>query len=130
VQDDDFREADLQTLAGAFRQEHERIYGYAPDAPAQVVTFRITAFAQTTTPPVVGGGFSGRAKAAIKSRRRVYFKESGGLVDCPVYDRAQLAYRTRIDGPAILDQMDTTTIVLPDQRAELDDGGCLILTFK
>src|SRR6185436_19384653 len=102
VQDDDFREADLQTLAGAFRQEHERIYGYAPDAPAQVVTFRITAFAQTTTPPVVGGGFSGRAKAAIKSRRRVYFKESGGLVDCPVYDRAQLAYRTRIDGPAIL----------------------------
>ena len=94
------------------------------------MTFRITAFAQTTTTPVGGGEFSGPAKAAIKSRRGVYFKERGGFVDCPVYDRVQLASKTRIDGPAILDQMDTTTLVLPDQRAELDEGGCLILTFK
>jgi len=130
AQDGNFRAADLQTLATAFRQEHERIYGYAPEAPAQVVTFRLIAYARTKTPPVVVRKPSGQAAATVKSMRRVYFKESGGFVDCRVYDRARLAPETRIDGPAILDQMDTTTVILPDQRAEFDDAGNLILTFR
>ena len=130
VKDGEFRDADLDALAATFRGEHERVYGYAPDAPAQVVTFRVTACARTTTPNVIGRAPFGQAGATTRSRRRVYFKECGGFVDCPVYDRARLARDTRIDGPAIVHQMDTTTVVLPDQSAEFDDGGCLILTFK
>src|SRR5262249_37789924 len=106
------------------------VYGYAPDAPAQVVTFRVTAYARTTTPQVVGRERFGEAAATTTCRRRAYFEERGGFVACPVYDRARLARHAPIDGPARLDQMDTPTIVLPDQRAEFDEGGCLILTFK
>jgi N-methylhydantoinase A len=130
VKDGEFGDVDLEILAATFRREHERVYGYAPDAPAQVVTFRVTASARTTAPHVVGRERFGQAAPTAESRRRAYFAECGGFVDCPVYDRASLAREVRIDGPAILNQMDTTTIVLPDQRAEFDDGGCLILTFK
>ncbi len=130
VKDGEFDDAELEILAATFRREHERIYGYAPDAPAQVVTFRVTASARTAAPHVVGRERFGHEAATTKNRRHAYFTECGGFVDCPVYDRASLAREVRIDGPAILNQMDTTTIVLPDQRAEFDDSGCLILTFK
>ena len=158
VQDREFSDPDLATLVAAFREEHERVYGYAPDAPVQLVTFRVTALARVTAPPVAGaggtrgdlgaahratrpvhsaelGGFAERPvydqdlRAAHRATRQVHFGELGGFVECPIYDRERIPPGADLEGPAILEQMDTTTVVLPGQVARCDEQRNLNLAF-
>jgi len=118
-------------LARAFREEHERVYGYAPDAPTQAVTFRVSARARVSRPALGGEAApAGRDPAAARlGVRRVHFAEAGGRVECPVYWRGRLPGEAEIEGPAIIEQMDATTLVLPGQAARRDGWGNLILTF-
>ena len=130
VQTEEFGESDLARVAAAFRKEHERVYGYAPDAPVQHVTYRVTALAKVTAPAVVED--SGRGTdidAALSGTRRVHFQEQNGFVDCPIYDRVLIPSGAEIAGPAIIEQMDTTTVVLPGQIAHNHAEGHLILDF-
>ncbi len=60
--------------------------------------------------------------------RPIYFKEAGAFVDCPVYDRGLLRPGNVISGPAIIEQMDATIVVLPGQRATVDPRRSLALT--
>ncbi len=130
VTGDKFTVNNLSTLLPAFREEHERVYGYAPDAPIQLVTYRVTARAGVTSPPSIGErGTAASLEAAVTGSRQTYFAESGGFVDCPVYDRDLVPPGAQIGGPAILEQMDTTTVVSPGQVADADNEGNLILTF-
>jgi N-methylhydantoinase A len=130
VQREDFREEELPALISRFRDEHVRVYGYAPDGAVQIVTYRLTARMPVTSPangtrmelPAAHG-------SATTGARRVHFRESGGFVECPIYDRARLTAAQEIPGPAILEQMDTTTVVLPGQTARMQSDGSLLLTF-
>jgi N-methylhydantoinase A/oxoprolinase/acetone carboxylase beta subunit len=109
VGDGEFDEAEL---AARFHRQHERVYGYAPGGRVQVVTYRFTA----RTP--IGGSTPAIAYAAdgVAGARRA-FPSLGGFVDCPIYERERLPVDAAIAGPAIIEQMDTTTVVLPDQTA-------------
>ncbi|MSO93084.1 MAG: hydantoinase/oxoprolinase family protein [Rhodospirillales bacterium] len=123
--------SDLKTIEKLFVREHERVYGYAQNAKVQLVTFRVTAKGRVSRPPVGDSRATARSlKDAEIGRRRVHFQETGGFVDCPVYDRARLPLNAKLKGPAILEQMDTTTIVLPKQRLACDRHGNLILTVS
>jgi N-methylhydantoinase A len=51
----------------------------------------------------------------------VFFEEAGGFVSTPVYVRDDLPAGTRIQGPAVIDQLDSTTLVPPDVAAEVDE---------
>ena len=62
---------------------------------------------------------------APATRRRVWF--AGGWQETPIYRRGQLPPGSRIDGPAIVEQLDTTTVVEPGDRVEADALGNLIL---
>ena len=131
VQERAFSDRDLATLAITFRREHERVYGYAPDAPVQLVTFRVTTLARVTAPPVAGaGGGGGDLGAAQRATRLVHFAELGGFVECPIYDRERIPPGADLEGPAILEQMDSTTVVLPGQVARGDERGNLNLAFR
>ena len=59
--------------------------------------------------------------------RRVWLPEAGGFADCPIYDRERLEPGNRIAGPAIVEQMDATTIVLPGMTARVEPYLSLIL---
>lgn len=120
----------LDTLVAAFRQEHERVYGYAPDAPVQLVTFRAVARARVAVPPQPSSGAGGSdAERARIGVRQAWFPQTGTYMETPVYDRAGLGPGASIDGPAIVEQMDTTTVVMPGQTLRADDHGNLVLTF-
>lgn len=122
-------EADLQSLAGAFHAAHAQAYGYsAPEAPAELVSFRITLRVLAGAPRLPVRAPGGRNPSrALRSTRRVYFEEVGGFIDCPVYERAGLAPDNTIVGPAIVEQMDATTVILPGQEAMVDRHGNLII---
>ena len=66
-------------------------------------------------------------EAALRAVRQVYFAEAGGFVDCPSYDRYRLPADGVIEGLAIVEEMDSTTVIHPDFRAEVDRYGNLLI---
>jgi N-methylhydantoinase A len=121
--------ATLDVLAEGFAASHRRMYGFvAEDEPVQLVTFRAEAAgtvpkASFAPQPDAGPDASG----AIMATRDVWLPEAGGFVACPVYDRDRLRAGNRIAGPAIVEQMDATTVVLPGMVARVEPYLNLIL---
>jgi N-methylhydantoinase A len=58
--------------------------------------------------------------AAELGRRDVWLRETGVFVSCPLYDREKLLAGNRIEGPAIVEQMDATTLIVPGATATVD----------
>ncbi|HEU0164206.1 MAG TPA: hypothetical protein VFQ54_04120, partial [Thermomicrobiales bacterium] len=113
-----------------FDRAHDQFYGYAaPDDPVQFVTFRLEAIglvrkAEMRPSPLAGPD----ASAALTGERPVYFPEADGFVSTPLYDRSSLLPGNELVGPAIVDQLDATTVILPGQRAVVDLYRNLIIT--
>jgi N-methylhydantoinase A len=62
-----------------------------------------------------------------KSRRKVYFAEAGGYVDCAIYDRYALGAAAQLAGPAVVEELDSTTVVHPRYGLRVDGHGNLII---
>ena len=60
------------------------------------------------------------ASAALKDTRKAYFQVSGGYVDCPVYDRYRLRPGSQIQGPAIIEERESTAVIGPQDKASVD----------
>lgn len=112
----------LSALQRGFERAHEQMYGYiAAEEPIQAVTFRIEATGtvqQARIEPQPPATLA--LEAALLARRDVWLAETNGFATCPVYDRERLGPGHRIAGPAIVEQMDATTLVLPGQIAVVD----------
>ena len=114
---------DVAAARARFDAVHEQMFGHAaPDEEAEAVNYRLRASAVVPKaslqrrPPATT-----TADAARAGEREVCFDAAEGLAPCPVYDRALLEPGHRIEGPAIVDQLDSTTVVYPGQRARVDD---------
>ena len=119
----------LDTLRARFLTMHETAYGYAAaDEPIQIVNCRLVARGRPDPPtlPRHGGAAADAARAVI-THRRVFFEDADDFVDCPVYDRRRLGAGHVIAGPAVIDQFDSTTLLHPGQRAQVDALGCLLI---
>lgn len=121
----------LKALAEGFAEAHRRQYGFIdPDGAVQLVTFRVEAtglVAKANFTPQPDAGTD--ASAALAGTRDVWMPEAGGWVTCPVYDRALLKSGNRIAGPAIVEQMDATTVVLPGMTGHVEPYLNLLLEF-
>jgi N-methylhydantoinase A len=60
----------------------------------------------------------------------VYFESVGRFVHCPVYERGNLAAGTELAGPAIVEQLDCTTVVHIGQQLAVDDWGNLTIQME
>ena len=113
--------ADLADAVARFHAEHERAYNYRRDGSA-VEIYRLSLRAVGVTPKpelkrheLNGGG------AKSRGSRPVWFDSSGAAVDTPLYLRSDLPAGTKLEGPAIVDQLDSTTVVPPGWRADVDE---------
>jgi N-methylhydantoinase A len=103
-----------------FFAEHERAYGFHnPADPVEIVNFRLLAIGrlrQPATPPA-----EPRQGAAPKpgDERTVWFTAEDAQAT-PVYDRAALMPGDAILGPAVIEQLDSTTLLFPGDRATVD----------
>lgn len=113
-----------QDQRAAFDELHAERYGFAdPEAEMEVIVARLTAtIGQPQTPQelLTGDGGDGGVE-----KRDVFI--DGEWITTPVLDRASLAAGTTVDGPAILNQFDTTTYIRPGQQATVDAHGFLHL---
>ena len=92
------------------------------------MTFRTIAeiaVPQLELPPVEAG--DGDPSAAEIDGRELYDFEAGGFVPCKVYDRALLRAGDRIEGAAVIQQFDSTTVVLSGQSATVEAHGNLVI---
>lgn len=121
-------EQGLAQVLETFHQEHERAYGFAaPGEPAQFVTLRVEARGEVP-PPRFTELPRGEGAAQPETVRTAYIPEAGGWIKCPVYRRDALLGGQHFYGPAVVDQMDATTLVLPGQRVQVDPIGNLIIS--
>jgi N-methylhydantoinase A len=72
-----------------------------------------------------GGGPA--AEAALKGQRRAYFPESGAFIDVDVYDRYGLLPGAEFRGPAIVEERESTVVVVPGAVARVDEHGSLVI---
>jgi N-methylhydantoinase A len=114
---------------GQFHEAHERAYGFnAPGEPVELVNLRLTAVGKISKPQLRELPAGSEDGVDEKGRRQVYFAESGGFVDCPIYDRYRLRSGAVIAGPAIVEEFDSTTVIHPGYVARVDRFGNLLLT--
>jgi N-methylhydantoinase A/oxoprolinase/acetone carboxylase beta subunit/N-methylhydantoinase B/oxoprolinase/acetone carboxylase alpha subunit len=128
VPDGPVTEATVALLVDDFHAVHERMYGYRLTAPVEAVTFRVQAVGAVARAEIVRSTPRGRGvRDAVVAHRPVYLPETGGQVDCPVYDRAGLDVGHRITGPAIVEQLDSTTLLLPGDVCDVDELRNLVV---
>ena len=121
--------ASLKRLTTAFHRRHKAFYGYdMPAQPVEIVNLRLVVTAARKALPAVQKNKKHINKQLVTEKRRVWFPETG-FVQTPVYEREQLPPNWRATGPAIIEQMDATTVVPPKARVHNDAVGYLHLTL-
>jgi N-methylhydantoinase A len=121
--------ATLDTLASGFAELHRQRYGFVAEGEAvQIVTLRLEATGLVQKATLVRHPDAGPdASAARIGERPVWFPEAQDFVPTPIYSRDELKPGNRFAGPAIVEQMDTTTVVPPGMTARVDPYLNLIL---
>jgi len=125
-----FRRRNRDSLKSKFDEEHLRRYGTcAPDEPAEIVSLRATVSGAMKKPRFerIARGARSPLSSARRGRRSVYFAERGKAVATPTYARAELRAGNRIDGPALIEEHASTTVVLPGDRLHVDEFGNLVI---
>ena len=114
----------------AFEQAYGAIYGHIlPELEIDVVSWRVVAegprplLRSPTTEASSAGG------ELLKGRRPAYMPEFDGFAEVPVYDRYRLRPGDAFEGPAIVEERESTVVLGPDARARVDDVLNLIVEF-
>ncbi|HEY5348331.1 MAG TPA: hydantoinase/oxoprolinase family protein [Candidatus Lustribacter sp.] len=122
-------DGDVPAIAEAFHRRHERRYGYASrDERVELATVRVTAIGSAGAAPhtaIGGNGVRRDAGAARIGTRRAW--DVGGLVEAAIYDRERLTAGSAFDGPAIVEQYDTTSWIPAGWNAVCDAAGNVIV---
>ena len=128
--DGEFTDAHKPAVKTAFDDLHRRTYGAsAPEEDAELVTLRL--LAEIPVPhlrlaPIARG--SGRTADARIGQRSLYDLARGQFADAGVYDRTRLRAGDRLEGPAIIEQYDSTSVVLAGQALAVDEVGNLLIS--
>ncbi|RBM21107.1 hydantoinase/oxoprolinase family protein [Prauserella sp. PE36] len=123
-------ESSLASVVADFHAQHEKAYGFAhPDSPVQLVNLRAIAHGEVAKPdmPRVSAGSATPEPDALLGTREVDFGEEHGALRTPVLDRAKLKSGNTFAGPAIVEQLDSTTVVPPGWSSTVDDFGNLLI---
>ncbi len=126
---DGMDEGAVALLGSLFHDKHLRLFGHdSRDAEVELITLSVSAVgprAAVEMPLIVAG--TPDPGAARKGARAVYFDEAGGFADCSTYERSRLAAGNVVVGPAVIEQMDTTTVLPPGESATVGRHGDLIV---
>jgi N-methylhydantoinase A len=116
----------LEEVARRFHAAHERLFLYSePDSPLESINVRVTATGSIPKTPLASWPEGGAdASQAIKERRPVYF---GEWVDTPIYDGDKLRAGNRFEGPAVIEEVTTTIVVFPNDVAQVDRLGNVVI---
>jgi len=127
-----FTKHDLTLMRGRFDTMHEQNSGHkAETEPVELVSLRLISLGLVPQAKLSPGKVTGRKVDAAKTgARNVFFGKEHGVLITQVYNRDLLEPGHKIPGPAIVEQLDTTTVIQPEQEAAVDDYRNIIVKEK
>jgi len=119
----------IRKLADMFHERHKYLFGHSsPDAAVEFITLSVSATGPMPRSKMFeiekGGASPDKAK---KAERSVYFEEFKEYRNCPTFERSLLKANNIIKGPAVVEQMDTTIVIPPGQKATVDKYGNIFI---
>ena len=115
-----------ELLANFYKLYRELFGRIVVGSSVEVITWRLRSSGQKDQ---VTRPHARHASEAKKGSRSVYFSERGGFVETPVYDHYKLLVGEAIQGPAIVEQRESTAVVGPSGRAHVDINGNLVINI-
>lgn len=118
----------IDDLERSFDALYEQHYGRVDDqTPLELVTLRVKAMKATDKPTVK---VPPQTVSPLKGSRRMYVPACQIYKEVPVYDRTRLYSGVHVQGPAIIEERESTTIIDKDDILSVDKYGCLIITLN
>jgi N-methylhydantoinase A len=121
-------------MAGRFHPRHNQLYGYSLEdqgTPVELINMRLVVIGRTEKPRFLEMPYQGEnPRRALKKRRPAYLPQKKKFAEIPVYNGFALAFGNRIRGPAVIEQVNTTTFVTPDYQVVVDRFGSYTLYLK
>ncbi len=120
----------LDDALAVFHAEHERQFSWSnPDQVVEIYGLRVTAIGKVPMPSIQTGT-AGEGAPEPKEVRSVFSESEGDFVETPVYRRRDLAAGTELAGPAIVEQLDTTTVIPVGVGARVDEYLNIIMDIS
>ncbi|MGA2665539.1 MAG: hydantoinase/oxoprolinase family protein [Nitrososphaerales archaeon] len=117
----------LEVVKQNFNVEHMKLYGHnKPDEKLELIGVRLAIVGTIVKPKFRRAPRPGGMAKAIKGDRDVYYHETG-FRRSKVYDREYLPVGEEFEGPAVIEEMDSTIVVNPGQRAHVDGYGNVVI---
>ena len=124
---DKIEAGDVAGIRQAYDDLHELRYAHhAADEPVEMVNYRLVALGKRPTLKLPG--VSGGADTREPVTRKVYFEDSQTAVECPVYDRQSVKPGDAFDGPALVQEYASTTVIFGGDHCKVADTGELIIS--
>lgn len=122
---------ELATIKTLFDAAHARRYGFdAPAERAEIVSLHLSAIRVLPKPPIRTIARAGvEIQPECESRRQVYFTEFGTMRSTAVYSRSALRAGHRIEGPALIEEYASTTVVFPGDIVDVSRFGDLMISI-
>ena len=117
-------------LTAAFEASYlEKFTRTPPAVPVEIINIRVTVTAEVPGSTLALGAAEAEAGTALKGERPVYFPENGEFVATPVYDRYALKSGDEFQGPAVIEERESTLIVGPGGRFRVAPSGNIVVTL-
>ena len=122
----DLQKQGLKAISDQFDEEHKRLFTFALPLEHELVTLRAAVQGKGIhiKRQVLAKGGSDPKPAVVGSQKSYMF---GKDVTATVYDRAKLKVGNKVKGPAIVMEMDSTTVILPKHTGTVDASGCILI---
>ena len=124
-------EETLPQVVNQFHEKHRSVYGYsAKEEPVELVNVRLRAVGMMAKPTLrtYGKKSPEATEGSIIEKRKVFFEDFDEHLETPVYARERLESGNKVEGPAIIEQYDATTVIYPDWSAQVDEFKNLRMT--
>jgi len=123
---DEIRDKGLAVLTDEFDRQHEQLFTFAHGKDHEVVMLRAVVRASRIGMADISVGMEGAALADAAIHDTKYYYE-GEWHEATIFDREKIGAGTEIPGPAIVQEMDSTTLILPGHTATVDPIGNLLI---
>jgi N-methylhydantoinase A len=131
---EEIEKGNTESIAGKFHPEHFRLYGYSLEkerTPIELINLRLLSIGKTVKPKFMQEEYAGEdPSTAFKKERKVWLPLKRAFEVVPVYDGAKLSYGNKVAGPAIIEQVNTTTFVAPEYNVLCDRYGSYSMYVK
>ena len=134
IEESAIRTGDSAAIKAVFEASYRQRFGRTESMPPEVITWRVVV--SGPRPPLLDA-ISGTENTSrtfdatqAKGSRAVWFGSDSGFIETPVFDRYGLQPATKLDGPSIIEEVESTLILPPDFTAEVDSARNLIISTE